>query len=232
MTSGEEESAAGDREGFDALRGSGEARGGRGRRGGRFRFLQCALSVMHGGEEHPASAEDGGRGREEERREAGDEEAAKDMEEEGEKWTCCFSSARLKEEEPGEKEEVPPRSAAWSYQPGMVGERRHDRGVPLSLKEPSDLLRRMLRPSSPSPLAPTRCVLSLMGVPGDEVFGVVCHSASALSTTVLDPSATIDETKAVASSSQLPTSAAGTAGEGGATSCFRAVGAGHVRCAA
>ena len=186
-----------------------------------MRLLQCALRVMHGGEEHPASAEDGcwkGPGREVDRREAGDEEAAKEMEEGGEKWTCCFSSEalRLKDEEQEEKEDdvLPPRSAAWSYQPGMVGERRHDRGVPLSLKEPSDLLWRMLRS---------------MGVPGDEVVGDGFHSASALSTTVLDPSATMDETKAVASSSQLPTSVAG---EGGATSWRRAVVAGGVWCAA
>ena len=72
-TSGEEESAAGDRDGFDLFPGRGEERGGRGRRGGRLRLLRCALGVMQ-----------------EERREAGDEEAAKEMEEEGEKWTCCF----------------------------------------------------------------------------------------------------------------------------------------------
>jgi len=103
-----------------------------------------------------------------------------------------------------------PRSEAWSYHPGIVGERRHDGGVPLALKEPSDLLHSM-------------------GAPGDEVVGDVFHSASALSTMVLDPSATMDETKAVASSSQLPTPAAG---QGGAASWRRAVGAGGVRCTA
>ena len=196
-TSEEEESAAGDRDGFDLFPGLGEERGGGERRGRRLRLLQCALEVMQ-----------------EEWREAGDEEAAKEMEEEGEKWTCCFpwGVLCLKEEEQ-EEDVLLPRSAAWSYQPGMVGKRRHDRGVPLALKEPSDLLRRMLHS---------------MGAPGDAVVRNVFHSASALSTIVLEPSATMDETKAVASSSQLPTFAAG---EGSATR-RRAVGAGGVRCAA
>ena len=178
---------------------------------------------MRGGEAHPAPAENGGRkvpGRVEERRDEGDEEAAKEMDEEGEKCTCCFSSRVLRLME----DVLLPRSAAWSYQPGVVGERRHDRGVPFSLDEaerdlePSDLLRPMLCST---------------GVAGGEFVGDVFHSASALLTKFLDPVATKEETKVVASSSQLPTSAAG---EGGTESWRRAEGAdgdaGIERCAA
>jgi len=172
-----------------------------------------------------------------ERREEGGEVAAKEMtvEGEGEKWTCCLFSGVLRGDEQ-EEEEVEERRERVERE-GRKGEpKRAARaaaaraamilastalmvGVGTAHKadgnaEQSDLLRRMLRP---------------MCVPGDEESGGapwisrgdVCHSASALWTTVLDPSSTMEETKAVALSSQFPPVSSG--GGGGAASWRRPV---------
>ena len=85
---------------------------------------------------------------------------------------------------------------------------------------PSDFLWGLLRPTG-----------AATGVPWEEVVGGApwisrggaFQRASALSTTVLDPSATMVETKAEALSNQLPPSAAG---GGGAVSWSNFVGAG------
>ena len=109
-----------------------------------MRVLQRALSVMVGGESHPASGEDGGgrdpgredddgcslQWREGERRDEGEEAAEKEMVEEGEKWTRCFPSERVRPKEGSESSEVvrvKEEVEARSCQPGTDEVRRHER---------------------------------------------------------------------------------------------------------